>query len=80
MTRQRHVDMTGKRCGNVVVLGRAGKYLYKKPNSTIGYDGPATWLVRCDCGVERVIIGQELRRKPSKTHRACERIKRIGPL
>jgi len=78
MRRQRHVDMTGQRCGLVTVIERAGKYLYKQPKREIGWDGPATWLVRCDCGVERVVIGQELRRKPPCTHRACERIKRIN--
>lgn len=28
-------------------------------------------VVRCDCGVERVVVCHQLRRSPPKSHRAC---------
>lgn len=42
------VDMIGKRFGFWTVIGRAGKR-------------PVTWRVRCDCGVERVHQGANLK-------------------
>ena len=34
--------------------------------------GGARWLVRCDCGKERVVQGASLRSKPPRTHRECK--------
>ena len=34
--------------------------------------GGARWLVRCDCGNERVVYGGNLRTKPPRTHRECK--------
>jgi hypothetical protein len=34
--------------------------------------GGARWLVRCDCGNERVVHGGNLRTKPPRTHRECK--------
>lgn len=44
------VDMTGRRYGRLLVLSRA---------ETI--KGLSRWLCRCDCGVERVVRGADLR-------------------
>jgi len=42
-------ELTGQRFGRLLVVRRAGSYR-----------GGATWLCRCDCGVEREVIGWEL--------------------
>jgi hypothetical protein len=34
--------------------------------------GGARWLVRCDCGNERVVHAGNLRTKPPRTHRSCK--------
>ncbi len=41
------IDLTGNRYGRLTVIGYAGPRAYKKTTA-------ATWLVRCDCGNERV--------------------------
>lgn len=48
------IDLTGLRFGRWVVLRRAG-----------AHDLPVRWHCRCDCGVERAIISQALRRGAS---------------
>lgn len=48
---QSAVDMTGKRCGRLVVLARAGS----------DKSGNARWSCLCDCGAQRTILGQSLR-------------------
>jgi hypothetical protein len=55
-------EPAGQRYGLVVVLRRAP-----------GLGGGARFLVRCDCGVERVVEGGSLRRRPPKSHRECQR-------
>lgn len=50
-------DMTGQRFGRLAVLGRA-------PN---GRGRQAHWLCRCDCGVELVANGSNLRRENTKS-------------
>lgn len=52
------VNIVGKRFGRLVVVGRGG----------ISSDRKATWLCRCDCGGERVVIGRLLR---SGATRSC---------
>jgi hypothetical protein len=44
----RFIDITGQRFGQLVVL-----YLDNTP--------PSTWVCRCDCGEEKVIIGRDLK-------------------
>lgn len=43
---------------------------------TIVRDAPgihgARFVVRCDCGAERVMLGTGLRQKPPSTHRSCK--------
>lgn len=46
------IDMTARRFGKLTVVARAGEYK----------SGQATWLCRCDCGVERVVRGADLRK------------------
>lgn len=46
----RVVDLTGKRFGRYVVIKRD-----KNKN------GHTTWLCRCDCGNEKVVVGQSLK-------------------
>lgn len=48
----RAVDMTGKRCGILTVLHRDGQY----PGTKL-----AAWRCRCDCGVEKTMLGSTLR-------------------
>jgi hypothetical protein len=45
------IDLTGKRFGKLVVLGRAPSSARERPK----------WLCRCDCGKEKVIRGHALR-------------------
>jgi hypothetical protein len=47
-------DMTGKRCHRLTVITYAGS-IRKPGNST------ATWLCRCDCRKELIVIGWALR-------------------
>jgi hypothetical protein len=42
--------MTGRRFGSLLVLRRVGSRA-----------GKATWLCRCDCGIEKEIVGHDLR-------------------
>lgn len=51
-------DMAGLRFERLVVLSRAGS----------DKNGNAKWLCRCDCGTEKVILGQSLR---SGATRSC---------
>lgn len=56
----RFKDITGQRFGKLVVVSYAG---------TIGRQR-ATWLCQCDCGKEKVIAGECLKRTKSPT-RSC---------
>jgi len=51
------IDMKGKRCGVVVVVGRV------ENNGA----GTARWKCRCDCGAVFVKTGISLRAKPPKS-------------
>jgi hypothetical protein len=46
------INMTGKRCGHLLVIERR-----KKDGAKVAY-----WLCRCDCGRDTVVNGQHLRR------------------
>lgn len=48
--RNRFVDITGQRFSKCLVLREAGVV-----------KGHATWLIRCDCGVEKAVNGYALR-------------------
>ena len=54
------IDMTGKRCGRWTVIKHVPRPEYKNGNGV-------WWLCRCDCGTERVIIGNTLRNGTSKS-------------
>lgn len=50
MQSRRAIDLTGRRFGILTVLRRAGTYIQRN-----GHTVPK-WLVRCDCGKEKVVI------------------------
>ncbi len=61
-------DMTGQRCGLLVVLAYAG------------YDrrtGQALWRCRCDCRKETVVSGKHLRQGKTRSC-GCLMLKRYG--
>jgi hypothetical protein len=49
------VDMAGQKFGRLIVLSKA-------PRDKTHASRAALWLCRCDCGNERIIYGQSLRR------------------
>jgi hypothetical protein len=49
-------DLTGRRFGRLVVLGRA-----PSKRRADGTAWQARWLCRCDCGGENTVLGNELR-------------------
>src|SRR5262249_35922619 len=55
----RLIDMTGRRFGRLTVLAIYPER-YRWPGGTF-----ALWLCRCDCGTERVVLGNSLRRGAS---------------
>lgn len=55
MKNPRLVEMSGRKFGEWIVIGKSGN----KP------DGAATWLCRCSCGIERIVVGGDLRRGKS---------------
>lgn len=59
------IDLTGKRFGRWTVL-RAGALRGSATDRTL------MWLCRCDCGIEREVNGNNLRRGASTScHRTC---------
>ena len=50
------VDLTGQRYGRLTVIKRAGTY-----TPADGFGKAATWLCRCDCGSEVVVLSRNLR-------------------
>jgi hypothetical protein len=55
------IDLTNSRFGRLVVLSRA-------ENSK---DGRARWLVKCDCGVTKIVVGKDLRAGITRSTRSC---------
>ncbi len=51
------IDLTGKRYGRLLVLDRDGA-------NHMGY---STWTCRCDCGVEKIYVGANLRSGDTKS-------------
>lgn len=50
------IDLTGRRFGRLLVLGREGTYYYDD-----GFVAVPLWRCRCDCGREPVVQGPCLR-------------------
>lgn len=65
----RLIDMSGQQCGDWIVLRQAG-------NSK---GGGALWLSRCTCGVERPVLGADMRSGKSKNC-GCKTQARLGEL
>lgn len=61
-------SMAGLRFGMLTVIRRDGTYV-----SPAGHSAP-TWLVKCDCGVEKTVIGRELRNS-AYVSCGCKRLK-----
>lgn len=51
------IDLTGRRFGRLVVIREAGRTK----------DGKVTWLCRCECGAETVVISNDLRSEKTKS-------------
>ena len=49
------VDLTGRKFGRLTVISRAGSYKLAKMSQ-------ATWNVKCDCGIEKVVKGSVMTR------------------
>lgn len=56
------IDMTGKKCGWLTVIERAGTYC--PPD---GFSKSATWRCYCKCGNEVVVVGRNLRKGITKS-------------
>mgnify|MGYP003465756991 FL=1 len=68
MTAGRFFDMTGKRYGDLIVLGWAGKWT---PSGS-----HLAWRVRCKCGREYETAAHPLRQGQSKRCRRCAAVER----
>ncbi len=55
------IDLTGKRFDRLLVVEKRGYKKYPSGGSS------ALWLVRCDCGKEKVVLGVNLRNGGSKS-------------
>jgi hypothetical protein len=66
------LDITGKRFGQWVVLSRAESKKW-------GHAVVAYWNCKCDCGTERKVIGQSLRKGTSASC-GCARLRVDAPL
>lgn len=55
------IDLTGRRFGRLTVMERYGRH---EVSPGVTY---ATWLCKCDCGQEVVVIGQNLRQGATKS-------------
>lgn len=62
----KRIELTGERFGRWLVLSYAGMC-----------KAGGTWLCRCDCGVERIVSSQGLRRS-STTSCGCAKAQAIG--
>ena len=61
------IDLTGQRFGRLTVLERDGSYtLYSG-------DSVPTWVCKCDCGTECIVMGRNLR---SGATRSCGCLRR----
>jgi hypothetical protein len=55
------IDLTGNRFGRLIVLEKRGYKKYPAGGSS------ALWFVRCDCGVEKIVLGVNLRNGGSQS-------------
>lgn len=65
-----HVDLTGQRFGRWTVIERAPKNYYhitERPDGSKLYNSIPRWRCRCDCGNERLVLGQNLVKGMSKS-------------
>jgi len=58
-------EMLGRKVGRLTIIGRAGS----------NPQGKARWLCKCDCGKEKIISGDKLRRRDT---RSCGCLQREG--
>lgn len=56
------IDMVGHEYGSWVVLSESGR----------NKRGEVTFLCRCECGTEKVILGRSIRNKSAKRHCGCK--------
>lgn len=63
----RKIDLSGKRFGRWLISHQAGNE----------NRGGTLWLGRCDCGVERIVRGADLR-KGKSTNCGCQNVHRLG--
>lgn len=64
-----YIDMTGQRFGKLVVVEKVSN-----PHRTSADDTAAQWLCHCDCGKDKVIRGDVLRKGKAMSC-GCSRIK-----
>lgn len=72
------IDLTGQRFGRLTVLGRAPSHVTYtlQPYGGATYECKTMWHVRCDCGTEKDVEAQSLRRGYSRSC-GCLRRERI---
>lgn len=63
------IDLCGERFECLVVLSRAGR----------DRQGRATWACRCDCGTQRIVSGDQLRRGHVRSC-GCRRFSKVGAI
>lgn len=51
------IDLTGKKFGRLTVIKRSGS----------NRDGSAMWLCRCECGIEKIVRGTDLKNGKTKS-------------
>ena len=54
------IDLTGQRFGKLTVIKRAGTYYHPRSIKTGKRYSNPTWLCKCDCGAERIVLGRNL--------------------
>jgi hypothetical protein len=62
----RLIDLTGKRFGRLVVIRRYGTVKHGASNTP-------SWLVKCDCGNEKTVMGCDLRKNHGTRSCGCGR-------
>ena len=77
MWSNKHIDMTGIRVGNIVVLKRAEDFISPTFEKYVQY------ICQCDCGHEFKVVARYLKRKTDKP-RSCylcnNRMKKSEPM
>jgi hypothetical protein len=61
-------DLTDERFGILTVVERAGTYRRQyEREGRVRHLALPTWLVRCDCGEEKVVVGSNLKNGRTKS-------------